>query len=141
LCGTTPARHWPAISLSVTATFRLVYVFLVLEIGTRRIVHWNVTEHPTSEWTVQPFRSCVTGDQPYRFVVHDRDAVFSPALDTSLTSMNLQVLKTPHRVPQAKDSAGPGRSRGYLWAELMRRTFGIDVLDCARCAAGCDCSR
>jgi putative transposase len=87
--------------VTVTATFRLVYVFLVLEIGTRRIVHWNVTEHPTSEWTVQQFRSCVTGDQPYRFVVHDRDAVFSPALDTSLASMNLQVLKTPHRVPQA----------------------------------------
>jgi putative transposase len=33
----------------VTATFRLVYVFLVLDIGTRRIVHWNVTEHPTAE--------------------------------------------------------------------------------------------
>jgi putative transposase len=87
--------------VTVTATFRLVYVFLVLEIGTRRIVHWNVTEHPTSEWSVQQFRSCVTGDQPYRFVVHDRDAVFSPALDRSLRSMNLQVLKTPYRVPQA----------------------------------------
>jgi putative transposase len=87
--------------VAVTATFRLVYVFLVLEIGTRRIVHWNASEHPTSEWTVQQFRSCVTGDQPYRFVVHDRDAVFSPVLDHSLRSMNLQVLKTPHRVPQA----------------------------------------
>jgi putative transposase len=32
--------------VAVTATFRLVYVFLVLEIGTRRIVHWNVTEQP-----------------------------------------------------------------------------------------------
>jgi putative transposase len=87
--------------VTVTATFRLVYVFLVLEIGTRRIVQWNVTEHPTAEWTVQQFRSCVSGDQPYRFVVHDRDAVFSPALDHSLRSMNLHVLKTPHRAPQA----------------------------------------
>ena len=31
--------------VAVTSTFRLVYVFLVLEIGTRRIVHWNVTEY------------------------------------------------------------------------------------------------
>ena len=85
----------------VTATFRLVYVFLVLEIGTRRILHWNVTEHPTAEWTVQQFRSVLTGDEPYRFIVHDRDAVFSPAVDDALRSMNLRVLKTPARVPQA----------------------------------------
>jgi hypothetical protein len=47
--------------VTVTATFRLVYVFLVLAIGTRRILQWNVTEHPTAEWTVQQFRSCVPG--------------------------------------------------------------------------------
>ena len=87
--------------MAVTATFRLVYVFLVLEVGTRRILHWNVTEHPTAEWTAQQFRSCLTGDDPYRFVVHDRDAVFSAAVDDVLRSMNLRVLKTPARVPQA----------------------------------------
>jgi putative transposase len=87
--------------LSVTATFRLVYVFLVLEIGTRRIRHWNTTEHPTTEWTTQQFRSCVTGEEPYRFVVHDRDAIYSPAVDLALQSMNLRALKTPPSVPQA----------------------------------------
>jgi putative transposase len=87
--------------VSVTATFRLVYVFLVLEIGTRRILHWNVTEHPTGEWTAQQFRSFLTGDEPYRVIVHDRDSVFSPAVDNVLQSMNLRVLKTPARVPQA----------------------------------------
>jgi putative transposase len=85
----------------VTATFRLVYVFLVLDIGTRRIVQWNVTEHPTAKWTVQQFRSMLTGEEPYRFIVHDRDAVFSPAVDDALGSMSLRVLKTPVRVPQA----------------------------------------
>jgi putative transposase len=87
--------------IAVTATFRLVYVFLVLEVGTRCILHWNVTEHPTAEWTAQQFRSCVTGEEPYRFVVHDRDTVFSPAVDHALRSMNLRVLKTPPRVPEA----------------------------------------
>ena len=85
----------------VTATFRVVYVFLVVDIGTRRILHWNVTEHPTAEWTVQQFRSVLTGEEPYRFIVHDRDAAFSPAVDATLQSMNLRVLKTPVRVPQA----------------------------------------
>lgn len=49
--------------VAVTATFRVVYVFLVLDIGTRRILHWNVTEHPTAEWTVQQFRSVLTGEE------------------------------------------------------------------------------
>jgi transposase InsO family protein len=39
--------------VTVTATFRVLYVFVVLEVGTRRILHWNVTEHPTADWTAQ----------------------------------------------------------------------------------------
>jgi len=39
----------------VTATFRMVYVFVVLEVGTRRILQWNVTAHPTADWTAQQF--------------------------------------------------------------------------------------
>jgi len=42
-------------------TLRLVYVFLALEIGSRRILHWNVTEHPTAEWTAQQFRRLPDG--------------------------------------------------------------------------------
>jgi putative transposase len=87
--------------VAVTATLRLVYVLLVMEVGTRRILYWNVTEHPTTEWTVQQFRDFLTGEAPYRFVVHDRDSVFSPAVDDVLTSMNLRVLATPAHVRQA----------------------------------------
>ncbi len=87
--------------MTLTATFRLLHIFLVLDIGTRRILHWNVTEHPTAEWTAQQFRSFSKGDEPYRFVVHDRDALFSPGVDEVLRSMDLRVLKTPARVPQA----------------------------------------
>jgi putative transposase len=79
--------------VTVTATFRLVYVFLVLKIDTRRVLHWNITEHPTAEWTAQQFRSFLIGDEPHRLIVHDRDAVFSPAVDGALRSMNLRVLK------------------------------------------------
>src|SRR5262245_41230295 len=43
--------------VAVTATFRILYVFVVLEVGTRRIVHWNVTAHPTADWTAQHFRN------------------------------------------------------------------------------------
>ena len=87
--------------VTVTASFRLIYVFVVLDISTRRLVHWNVTEHPTSEWTIQQFRAVVTGDEPYRFVIHDRDAIYSSAVDRALASMQLHALITPVRAPTA----------------------------------------
>src|SRR5688572_6751589 len=85
----------------VTATFRLVYVFVVMELDTRRILHSNVTRHPTAEWTLQQFRECVSGDEGYRFVIHDRDRIYSQELDQSLKTLGLTVLKTPYKAPQA----------------------------------------
>ena len=70
--------------VTVTARFRLLYVFVVLDVGTRRLVHWNVTAHRTAEWTVQQFRTCVTGETTDRFLVHDRDGIYSPAVDGAL---------------------------------------------------------
>jgi putative transposase len=86
--------------VAVTVRFRLLYVFVVPDVGTRRIVHWNVTEHPTADWTQQQFRMVAPGDQPHRFLIHDRDSVFSPAIDEMLTSTGLTVLKTPVRSPR-----------------------------------------
>ena len=85
----------------VTATFQHLYVFVILDIATRRILHWNVTEHPTAEWTIQQFRNGLPLDVAGRFVVHDRDAIFAPAVDDALRSMSLEVLRTPPRAPQA----------------------------------------
>jgi putative transposase len=85
----------------VTATFRLVYVLLIMEIGTRRIRHFNVTLHPTAEWALQQFRECVTGDEGYRFVIHDRDSIYSRDLDSSLQALGLRILRTPYQSPQA----------------------------------------
>ena len=85
----------------VTATFRILYVFVVLEVGTRRILHWNVTAHPTGDWTAQQFRMIGPGDQGHRFVIHDRDTIYSDGVDRTLEAMDLTVLKTPARTPQA----------------------------------------
>lgn len=41
--------------IPVTTSFQLVYVFVAMEIGSRRILHCNVTDHPTAEWTTQQF--------------------------------------------------------------------------------------
>jgi putative transposase len=87
--------------LVVTATFQRLYVFVILGIGTRQVVHWNLTDHPTAEWTIQQFRNGLPLDGVYWFLIHDRDGIFAPAVDEALRSMALQVLKTPVRAPQA----------------------------------------
>jgi transposase InsO family protein len=85
----------------VTASFQVHYVFVLLEVGTRRISHFNVTAHPTAAWTLQQFREVITGDQPQRFLIHDRDSIFSSELDAALKTMDLRILKTPFQAPQA----------------------------------------
>jgi hypothetical protein len=76
----------------VTASFRTLYVFVMMELGARRILHHNVTAHPTADWTMQQFREALPGDHPYRFVIHDRDSIFSRELDKGVTAMSVQTL-------------------------------------------------
>jgi putative transposase len=85
----------------VTTTFRLLYVFVVMEHATRRILHLNVTAHTTALWTLQQLRDAIPPDHGYRFLIHDRDAIFSQEIDQRIGHLGLRVLKTPPRSPQA----------------------------------------
>ena len=84
-----------------TARFQLLYVLVVMEIGTRKIVHVNVTPHPTAEWTLQQFREAIPCEHSYRFLIIDRDSKFSEDLRKSVRAMGVRVLRTPPRAPQA----------------------------------------
>jgi putative transposase len=59
-----------------TLTFRLLYCFFVIEHGRRRILHFNVTPHPTAGWLVQQLRETFPGAAPYQYVILDRDSKF-----------------------------------------------------------------
>jgi putative transposase len=85
----------------VTATFRFLYVFVVMEHTTRKILHGNVTAHPTAPWTLQQLREAIPADHAYRFLIHDQDAIFSRDLDQGVRHLGLRVLKTPVRSPKA----------------------------------------
>lgn len=86
--------------VTVKASFRALNVFVIMEVGTRRIAPFNVTAHPTASWMVQPFREVITGEKPYRFLLHDRDRIYSSEVDSALKAMGLTILKTPFRAPQ-----------------------------------------
>ena len=85
--------------VAVTATFRMLYVFVVIEHGTRRLAHVNVTAHPTAEWTLQQLRE-FTQDR-HRHLIHDRDRIFSRQLDDSIEALGLEVLRSPVASPKA----------------------------------------
>jgi putative transposase len=84
-----------------SASFRIFYVLVVMEHASRRIIHLNVTSRPTAAWTLQQLREAIPWDHTYRFMLHDRDAIFSTQLDASVARMGLEVIKTPARSPQA----------------------------------------
>jgi transposase InsO family protein len=87
--------------VAVTATFRVLYVFVVIEHASRRLLHVNVTAHPTAAWVMQQFREAIPADHTYRILLHDRDSIFSNAVDQSVSHMGLHVIKTPARTPVA----------------------------------------
>jgi putative transposase len=87
--------------VAVTARFRILYIFVALEIGSRRLVHFNVTEHPTADWTLQQLREALPGDGHCKFLLHDRHSTFSASLDEQVESWGIRVLRSPVRMPTA----------------------------------------
>jgi putative transposase len=87
--------------LTVTATFRLLYVFVVIEHRSRRLIHCNVTAHPSATWTLQQLRETVGLEGRYEYLLHDRDNIFAKHLDESIERLGVMVLKSPPRSPTA----------------------------------------
>jgi putative transposase len=105
--------------VAVTVRFQVLFAFLVMEVGSRRILHYNVTAHPAADWARQQFREAIPSDHCYRFLIHDRDSIFSPDLDEELKgSFGLRVLLTPMRAPKAN-----------AYCELLVRTVRRECLD------------
>lgn len=72
--------------VAVTVTFQLLYVFVLIHHGSRRLVHFNVTAHPTAAWTLQQMRDAVGFEQDYRYLLHDREYRTDKALCSSYGS-------------------------------------------------------
>ena len=87
--------------VAVTSTFRMLYVLIVIEHHSRRLIRFNVAAHPTAEWTRQQLREAVGCEEQYAYLLHDRDTIFSADLDESIRKLGLRVLKSPPRSPKA----------------------------------------
>jgi transposase InsO family protein len=79
-----------------TLRFQVLYVFLVLAHDRRRILHFNVTAHPTAEWTGQQLRDAFPFGQLPRYLLRDRDAIFGKDFREQVRDMGIrEVLSTP----------------------------------------------
>ena len=89
---------------AVVATSRRLYLFVVMKLCSRRTLHHNVTAHPIEEWRAQQFQEALPGGHVYRFVIHDRDGIFSKELDKQVSAMGVRVLGTPVHAPKANSA-------------------------------------
>src|SRR6266446_8681544 len=87
--------------VAVTATFRMLYVFVVIEHGTRRLAHVNVTANASADWTLQQLRAVVGDEGAHQYLIHDRDKIFSKHLDDSIRALGMAVLRSPVASPKA----------------------------------------
>jgi putative transposase len=70
-------------------------------VAVRRLIHYNVTAHPSAQWTRQQLREAIGYERRYKYLIHDRDSIFSADLDESIQRLGLRVLKSPPRSPTA----------------------------------------
>jgi len=81
--------------------FRPIYIFVILELKTRRVVHAAVTVLPTDTWTAQQLREATPWDSGPRYLIRDRDRKYGSQFSCIATSTGIKELKTPYRAPKA----------------------------------------
>jgi putative transposase len=82
-----------------TVTFKVLFVFVVLVHARRRIVHFNVTEHPTAQWAAQQLSEAFPWETAPRYLIRDRDRVYGSAFRTRVESIGIVEVLTAPRSP------------------------------------------
>jgi putative transposase len=82
-----------------TIRFQVLYVFLVLAHDCRRIVHFNVTAHPTAEWTGQQLREAFPSEQVPRYLLRDRDGIFGAGFTKEVRDLGIEEVLSAPRSP------------------------------------------
>ena len=80
-----------------TVTFKVLFVFIVLAHARRRIVHFNVTEYPTAQWTAQQITESFPWTSAPRYLIRDRDRVYGSAFQTRVEHMGMEEVLTAPR--------------------------------------------
>jgi transposase InsO family protein len=82
-----------------TITFGVLYCFFVIRHDRRRILHFNITRHPTSSWIIQQLREAFPFGTAPRFLIHDRDAKYGTKVPAAIRFLNIKALRTSFASP------------------------------------------
>jgi putative transposase len=82
-----------------TATFSVLYVFLVLAHDRRRVLHFNVTEHPTAAWTAQQIVEAFPEATAPKYVMRDRDRIYGATFRDRVAGMGIEEVLSAPRFP------------------------------------------
>jgi transposase InsO family protein len=81
--------------------FRPLYVFAIMHLKTRRLIHTAVTALPTDDWTAQQLREATPWGEMPRFLIHDRDSKYGRRFSSVATSSGIKELRALFRTPKA----------------------------------------
>jgi putative transposase len=82
-----------------TATFKIFYVFLVLDNARRKIIHFNVTTNPTAAWTGQQIAEAFPWETAPTYVISDNDKIYGFDFTRRLSAMGIKQVRTAKRSP------------------------------------------
>ena len=82
-----------------TATFQILYVQVVLAHHSRRVLHFNVTAHPTASWTAQQMVEAFPWDSAPRYLLRDRDCIYGQVFSQRVKSLGIKEVITAPRSP------------------------------------------
>jgi len=81
--------------------FRTVFVFFIIELGSRRVVHYGVTRAPSDFWVAQQVREATPYDEKPCFLIRDNDSKYGACFTRVTEDRQIEVLRTPVRAPKA----------------------------------------
>src|SRR5215469_4237030 len=82
-----------------TIRLRVLFVFLVLEHHRRRVLHFNVTDHPTAAWVAQQMVEAFADRETPRYLIRDRDGVYGLEVSRRLESLQIEEVLTAAQSP------------------------------------------
>jgi len=82
-----------------TLTFGVLTCFFVIAHDRRRVLHFNVTRHPTSAWVSQQLREAFPYDTAPKYLIHDRDAIFNSEVMETMKVIGIKSLRTSFKSP------------------------------------------
>lgn len=85
----------------VDLLFRQTFVFFLIELRSRRVVHFGITRAPTSEWVAQHLREATPDGTGPRYLIRDNDAKYGMLFDRVADGSGIEIVRTPYRAPRA----------------------------------------